>query len=143
VLVFLIIITALATVVYRGYIFDIIDENLYKNELSINWGDVIQRALVIISAIASILTIIAYFRPCGLESPLSGNKAKKEEASSRVHLRHAMIDQVRNIWIKGILDNSLYEVAAIDLGLAEQRDKVNLHRSFEIKKPSYIPRDLP
>ena len=110
---------------------------------SINWSDIAQNPLyLIIGFVASILTIIAYIRQYGLSLPRFENKTDRESASSDQN-RHAMINQVKTIWIRGILNNSLNNIAAIDLGLAERREEVDLCCNFAIRQPDFKPRDLP
>jgi len=50
--------------------------------------------------------------------------SEKEMATSDTHNRQAMLNRVRNNWIEGVLERSLYKVARIEPGLEERRDAV-------------------
>jgi hypothetical protein len=64
-------------------------------------------------------------------------------ASRGNYYRHEMIKQVRNIWIKGFLENSLYNVTTIELCLDECKDKIDLRGIIVVQPPNGIPRQLP
>lgn len=57
--------------------------------------------------------------------------------------RKPMIDLVRQIWIKGVLEGSLQNIVRIELGLSECRDKVDPFLNISIKQPDSPPRRLP
>lgn len=46
-----------------------------------------------------------------------------------------MITQVRNIWIKGFLADSLHNIVAIELGLDECRNKIDLRGNLVVQPP--------
>ena len=50
--------------------------------------------------------------------------SEKEMAARDAHNRQAMLNRVRNFWVKGVLESSLHEEARIELGLEERRDTV-------------------
>ena len=52
------------------------------------------------------------------------NKESKSETLDQ-HNRRVMLDHVENFWVKGILENSLYGVALLDLGMKENPDTVS------------------
>jgi hypothetical protein len=57
--------------------------------------------------------------------------------------RLAMLQRVRQAWIDGVLDQSLYRVARIDLGLAEQPGAVSRPGDAIAREQGQPPRDLP
>ncbi|GEM_PF-1335228 len=50
--------------------------------------------------------------------------SEKEIAARDAHNRQAMLNRVRDFWVKGVLESSLHEEARIELGLEERRDAV-------------------
>jgi len=50
--------------------------------------------------------------------------SEKEMAARDAHNRQAMLNRVRDFWVKGVLESSLHEEARIELGLEERRDAV-------------------
>lgn len=50
--------------------------------------------------------------------------SEKEMAARDAHNRQAMLNRVRDFWVKGVLESSLHEEARIELGLEEHRDAV-------------------
>jgi hypothetical protein len=57
--------------------------------------------------------------------------------------RKAMIQRVRHAWIDGVLKQSLYQIARIDLGLEEQPDAVARPWDVIVQEQGRPPRDLP
>jgi hypothetical protein len=70
-------------------------------------------------------------------------KPDKERVALRRHRRLEIIEYVRNIWIKGILLNSLYRITKIELCLDERRDEIDLFSNLMVRQPNYAPRNLP
>ncbi|WP_316967693.1 NACHT domain-containing protein [Candidatus Methanocrinis alkalitolerans] len=50
--------------------------------------------------------------------------SEKELAARDAHNRQAMLNRVRDFWVKGVLESSPHEEARIELGLEERRDAV-------------------
>jgi len=50
--------------------------------------------------------------------------SEKEMAARDAFNRQAMLNRVRDFWVKGALESSLHEEARIELGLEERRDAV-------------------
>jgi DNA polymerase III delta prime subunit len=59
-----------------------------------------------------------------LRKLVSKSTSEEERSASDAHNRQAMLNRVRDFWVKGVLESSLHEEARIDLGLEEQRDAV-------------------
>lgn len=80
--------------------------------------------------------------PASFPASLTATPAPKRTTLNQRH-REQLIKQVRLDWIDGVLDQSLYKVARIELGLSERPDFVEqpLHTVFRI--PDQIPRALP
>jgi DNA polymerase III delta prime subunit len=68
--------------------------------------------------------------------------ADAERARRAARNRQAMIQKVRSFWIKGVLEQSLYQVARIELGLAEQSDAVERPWDMIVQQPEREPRHL-
>lgn len=57
--------------------------------------------------------------------------------------RPAMLQNVRNFWIKGVLEQSLYAVARLELGLTTQPDAVEDVWTVLVQRPDQMPQPLP
>ena len=54
-----------------------------------------------------------------------------------------MLQNVRNFWIKGVLEQSLYAVARLELGLITQPDAVEDVWNVLVQRPDQMPQPLP
>ncbi len=70
-----------------------------------------------------------------LETP----PARRPVASQRL----ALIERVRGDWIKGVLENSLYQVARLELGLQLDRSAVSRGIDVLVQRPDESPQELP
>jgi hypothetical protein len=70
---------------------------------------------------------------------LSGSWEEREAYRSRQRI----IERVRNDWIAGVLDRSLYSVARIELGLAERPEAVERLPTLAAREPGGRVRELP
>ena len=59
-----------------------------------------------------------------LRKLVSKSTSEEERSASDKHNRQAMLNRVRDFWVKGVLERSLHEEARIELGLEERRDAV-------------------
>jgi len=57
--------------------------------------------------------------------------------------RPAMLQNVRNCWVKGMLEQSLYAVARLELGLTIQPDAVEDVWNVLVQRPEQTPQPLP
>jgi hypothetical protein len=57
--------------------------------------------------------------------------------------RHAMLKRVKNFWVEGVLENSLYNATLIELGLKVQRDAVARSWEMVLQVPDQDNRTLP
>ncbi len=57
--------------------------------------------------------------------------------------RQAVIKRVRNDWIEGVLDQSLYKVARIEFGLADKSDLLEQPLNAVVQVPDRDPRAVP
>jgi DNA polymerase III delta prime subunit len=57
--------------------------------------------------------------------------------------RRRMIERVRSDWIHGVLENSLYHLARIDLGIHTAPDAVESALDVVIQRPGKLPEPLP
>jgi DNA polymerase III delta prime subunit len=57
--------------------------------------------------------------------------------------RAQLLKRVRDTWIKGLLEHSLYQVAWIDLHLQEQPDALENPWRFQVQELDHLPRALP
>src|SRR5688572_15399390 len=56
-----------------------------------------------------------------LTTRLQSNPFPRDETTGRYYrIRANLVEKVRVIWLRGVLDQSLYEVARLELGLAER-----------------------
>jgi DNA polymerase III delta prime subunit len=63
--------------------------------------------------------------------------------SPEARKRQAMLTKVRQFWIEGVLDQSLYRMARIELGLEEQPEAVERPWEMLVQLPDQAPRPLP
>jgi GTPase SAR1 family protein len=63
--------------------------------------------------------------------------------AQRARNRQAMLQRVRDSWIKGVLEQSLYNVARIELSLEEQPDAVEHPWNLIVQEQGSAPRSLP
>ncbi|MBN1811154.1 MAG: NACHT domain-containing protein [Anaerolineae bacterium] len=56
--------------------------------------------------------------------------------------RQAMVERVKNSWIKGVLEQSLYQVARAELNLQEQSDAVERPRAAVVQEQGRLTREL-
>ncbi len=59
-----------------------------------------------------------------LRKLLSKSTSEEERSASDKHKRQAMLNRVRDFWVKGVLESSLHEEARIELDLEERRDAI-------------------
>jgi membrane protein CcdC involved in cytochrome C biogenesis len=59
-----------------------------------------------------------------LRKLVSKSTSEEERSARDAHNRQAMLNRVRDFWVKGVLESSLHEEARIELGLEEHRDAV-------------------
>jgi hypothetical protein len=57
--------------------------------------------------------------------------------------RNQMLEKVRLIWIKGLLESSLYQLARIELGLETRPDAVERPFDLLVQRPKQPPQPLP
>ena len=57
--------------------------------------------------------------------------------------RQRMLDKVRYFWIDMVLEQSLYQVARIELGIAEEPEAIEHPWKFVAQQPERAPRALP
>ena len=62
-----------------------------------------------------------------LRKLISMSTSEDGRAVRDAHNRQAMLNRVRDFWVKGVLESSLHEEVRIELGFAEQRDAVAEH----------------
>jgi hypothetical protein len=87
-----------------------------------------------LSAVAAFLTsLIGQDRAS--PPPLSESLAERN--------RQAMIKRVSDSWIKGVLEQSLYQVARIELGLEEQPKAIQHPWNLIVQEQGDVPRSLP
>ena len=54
-----------------------------------------------------------------------------------------MLQKVRNFWIKGILEQSLYAVARLELGLTTKPEAIEDTWKILVQRPNQISQPLP
>lgn len=57
--------------------------------------------------------------------------------------REAMLARVRSMWIEGVLEQSLYQVARMELGLSEAPEAIEYPWTLLAQQPERAPRTLP
>jgi hypothetical protein len=57
--------------------------------------------------------------------------------------RHAMLDLIKNIWIKGVLEKSLYNEVLIELGMEERPGAIDHPWDTQVQMPNQTNRTLP
>ena len=54
-----------------------------------------------------------------------------------------MLELVKNTWIKGVLEKSLYKEVLIDLGMEERPEAVEHPWEIQVQMPDYSSKVLP
>jgi hypothetical protein len=67
----------------------------------------------------------------------------KDSSARDKRNREAMLKLIKNIWIKGFLENSLHGAALIELGLEERKDAVERPWNTVLQTPGQPHRKLP
>jgi DNA polymerase III delta prime subunit len=67
----------------------------------------------------------------------------KHSSSLEQRHRQQMIKQVRLDWIQGVLDQSLYKVARLELGLANRSDAIEQPLNAVVQVPDRLPTPIP
>ena len=57
--------------------------------------------------------------------------------------RQALLNKVKNFWVKGVLEKSLYNQVLIELGLEERFDAVNSSWNLELQTAGEAQKPLP
>ncbi|NDJ53787.1 MAG: protein kinase, partial [Chloroflexi bacterium] len=102
-----------------------------RDDLPLGIDDVIQKATVKLPAdrYASVLQLVNALKSATSDAPsLPSHPAateKKRPATLEERNRDAMLTNVRKLWVEGVLENSLHNVAMIDLGLKPSWGVVN------------------
>ncbi len=114
-----------------------------NSEVTIKWivREITQRPLEALGAIASILTILYFFRDV-IKSRLTKG-AGKEGTIPCEHLRKYWINQIRNLLINNILSGSLSDTVPVEICLEECRDKIDPSRNLPFHLPNSVSRQLP
>ncbi len=102
----------------------------------------------IIGSFSLIFVMLSFFIGPGIFRDkirfLRSKVAETERAVRRgKYYRHEMINQVRNIWIKGFLADSLNNIVTMELGLDECRNRIGLRGNLVVQPPIGLPRQLP
>ena len=71
------------------------------------------------------------------------NNLRGAEQKSADRNRDAMLKKVRNIWITGFLERSLFQETRILLGLSERPDAVARPSDLLVRRPDQVERPLP
>jgi TIR domain/NACHT domain len=79
--------------------------------------------------------------PVSYPASLSARPATKPNILEQ-RSRHAVIKRVRHDWIEGVLDQSLYKVAPLKLGLSEKPELVEQPLNAVIQVPDREPRPI-
>jgi len=80
--------------------------------------------------------------PLSYPSSLAGKPAPRTPTNLEQRRRQQLIKQVRLDWIDGVLDQSLYKVARIELGLIEHPLNTTI-RTPEVQEPRAVPPGTP
>ncbi|MCA1995403.1 MAG: NACHT domain-containing protein, partial [Coleofasciculus sp. S288] len=78
-------------------------------------------------------------------------ETERQEAEFRLHRltpqdyrnRQALLNKVKNYWVKGVLENSLHNRVLLNLGLEERPKAVNHPWNLTIETPDELPKPLP
>jgi len=121
----------------------------------IPYGDTIKNNLWFITAIACIIAflsfivvVLSFFIGPGIfRDKIRFFRSKMSDIEGvtrrREYYRHEMIKNVRNIWIKDYLSNSLHNIVTIELGLDECRDKIDFRGNLVVEGPNRVQKQLP
>jgi hypothetical protein len=80
--------------------------------------------------------------PLSYPSSLAGKSAPRTPTNLEQRHRQQLIKQVRLDWIDGVLDQSLYKVARIELGLIEHPLNTTI-LTPEVQEPRAVPPGTP
>lgn len=108
----------------------------YKSEPSYSlWGAIL---FGIGTLVALILSFIASKEPVRIPPIFVKDSSARDKRN-----REAMLKLIKNIWIKGVLENSLHGAALIALGLEERKDVVERPWETVLQTPDQPHRNLP
>jgi hypothetical protein len=77
------------------------------------------------------------------DAPISTVLEYKPTSAQRGRNRHAMLELVKNAWVKGVLEQSLHGAAMIELGLEKRADAVEKPWDMVLQMPDRPNRQLP
>lgn len=66
-----------------------------------------------------------------------------KDAARNQRIRQHLLDQLQATWIQGVLENSLYEVARLELGLESHPEAVERPWVMSLERPNQPPQTLP
>jgi hypothetical protein len=91
----------------------------------------------VVALLATISIGLAY-RQAKINRSIAATTAEQDQRN-----RSRMLEKVRAFWVKGVLEQSLYNVARIELGLEEKPNAVE-HRPWDliVQRPDRAPRLL-
>jgi GTPase SAR1 family protein len=95
-------------------------QKLFDSE---NWW--LWMCLIASILIMSILGILAFKAESNEAQPSFDSKNTGFQSQLEMQNRQALLDKVRNYWVKGVLEESLYNKARIDLGLEEHPNAIH------------------
>jgi len=104
-----------------------------------------QGILSVWSSIATILPFLAgiviwlFFRFRKKQQPEAITLSPEQAARTR----QQMLAKVHTMWIKGVLEQSLYQIARLELGLKEAPEQINHPAKLQLEQAGYHPRELP
>ena len=96
------------------------------------------RAMARRGRLAELEQAVEQVQPAGRWFP--GRQA--EERQARLRNRRRMVERVRRSWVQGVLEQSLYHVARIDLGLQDQPEAVERPWAMIVQEQGQPPRPL-
>jgi GTPase SAR1 family protein len=126
----------IAVFFYKDNLLNIFSEIAQHDQIIINLNDLNQIFAIIFSTIGligSIISIIAYYED---------KRTDKKEGPSEVARRKSIINSIRNIMIKNILDGSLRDIDPIELDLWECGEKINPINDLPFPLPTPSTRQL-
>jgi predicted NACHT family NTPase len=70
-------------------------------------------------------------------------RVSDKDAARNERIRQHLLEQLQATWIQGVLENSIYEVARLELGLESQPDAVERPWIMSLERPNQPPQTLP
>jgi type VI protein secretion system component VasK len=120
-------------------------------KLGTGWGWLLSDSgLKIMGGISNLATILTFLAAIATWLFVRARKGKQQptpiDPSANAEIlkrnREAMLKRVRNMWVEGVLEKSLYRIARLELGFKESPEMVEHSWNLVIEQPGHKPEPI-